>query len=89
MLCISDQVDRILHKSSLDIVVDLADIFVSVMLDLPFVIIAEIDVQAWIIIDFEDPGLEIPIDHEIESQDLKRLSSDIMLIGHRCDLLLD
>ena len=59
------------------------------MLNLPFVIIAEIDVQAWIIIDFQDPGLEVPIDHEIESQDLKRLSSDIRLVGHRCDLLLD
>lgn len=59
------------------------------MLDLPLVIIAEVDVQAWIIVDFQDPCLEISINQQVESKDLKRFTLDVKLVSHSCDLRLN
>ena len=67
----------------------MANISVSVLLLLEAVIIGEVYVQAWMVVDFQDPRLEISIDEEIESKNLKRLTSDIKLVRHRSDLLLD
>ena len=53
------------------------------------VIIGEIDVQAWMVVDFQHPCLEISVDEEIEPKNLKRLTSDIKLVRHCSDLLFD
>ena len=84
-----DQVDCVLDETSLDIVVNLADVVVSEVLLFPFVVITEVDVQAWVIIDLQDPCLEVSVNHEVESKDLERLSSDIKLVSHGSDLLLN
>ena len=60
---LSNQIKGILDKARFYIKINLTDIFICVLLRTSHLKrIAEVNIQAWMVVDFKDPCLEIIID---------------------------
>ena len=51
--------------------------------------IVKIDVETRMIIDFQDPRLQVPINQQIKAKYLKRLALQCLFARERCHLLLN
>lgn len=54
-----------MHEAKFDVIVYLANIGVSVLLGHHHIMIIKVDVQARMVVDLKDPGLQVSIDQEV------------------------
>lgn len=68
------QLNRVGQQPRLDAVVDGADVVIChlTLFERPTRI--EVNVETWMVVDFEDPRLEVSIDEQVKPKDLKRLA---------------
>ena len=86
------QHNSVLNKLLLDMEVNLANILIGHHFRLHLEschAIVKIDVETRMVIDFQDPRFQVPIDQQIEAQYLERLALQCLFARERRHLLLD
>jgi len=83
------QRDGVLYKSRLHKQINIADIGVGEGRTLHAYIGVEVNVQTRVVVDLEYPGFEVPVDEQVEPQNLEWFACDFHLVREGCDLIFD